>query len=173
MEQDIDKTERRRTGRRSLAKLLRDVTRRVKKNKGTVTPTVLRNRERSQPNITIESGTEVKLTEAHTHGAPEDDATDYLAIKVMEAGDGKTIMRPQKGDSVVQVFCDCINPNLEDIDRTAIAVVTNRKQDQTVTDALKVTNSYKPVNQRGISLYHPDDELTNEARPATIHTGRC
>ena len=133
MEQDIDKTERRRTARKKLGNLLKDVAKRMTKSKGQVTPTVLINRERVRPNITIESGKPVRLTEAHVHGAPEDDATDYLAIKVMEAGDGTTIMRPQKGDSVVQIFCDCENPNLEDIDRTAIAIVTNNKQqDQTI-----------------------------------------
>ena len=71
-------------------------------------------------------------------------------------------MRPKKGDAVVQVFCDCKHPELEDITRTAIAVASNRqKRDKAAVDALK-TNNFRPVNQRGISLHHPDDELINE-----------
>ena len=107
----------------------------------------------------MESGDLVRLTEEHIHGLPEDDATDYLAIKVTEAGDGAAIMTPQQGDTILQVYCDCKNPNIEDMDRCGIAIVPgNKQQDQTVIDSMKRAR-YRPVNQRALTLYHPDDEV--------------
>ena len=160
MEQD---TKRKRKKRNILRNLIEATAKRIEKSRGNSTPPVFRKREKARPDITVESGDLVRLTEEHVHGKPEDEATDYLAIKVEEAGDGCSIMRPQQGDTILQVYCNCGNPNLEDIDRTAIAIVSsNKQQDQTVIDAMKRTSGYKPVNQRALSLYHPDDEMNSK-----------
>ena len=147
--------------------LVNDLRKKIKRTQGLGTPEPIRRREPDRPDITIRSGGTIRLTEAHVHGEEDEEPTNYLAIKVTETRNGQDIVRPKKGDAVVQVFCDCKHPELEDITRTAIAVASNRqKRDKTAVDALK-TNNFRPVNQRGISLHHPNDELINEdkARP--------
>ena len=147
--------------------LVKDLRKKVKRTQGEGTPESIRRREPDRPDITLGPGGTIRLTEAHIHGEKDEEPTNYLAIKVTETRNGQDIVRPKKGDAVVQVFCDCKHPELEDITRTAIAVASNRqKRDKTAVDALK-TNNFRPVNQRGISLHHPDDELINEdkARP--------
>ena len=142
--------------------LVKDLRKKVKRTQGQGTPEIIRRREPNRPDITLGPGGTIRLTEAHIHGEEDEEPTNYLAIKVTETRNGQDIVRPKKGDAVVQVFCDCEYPELEDITRTAIAVPSNgQKRDKTTVDALK-TNKYRPVNQRGISLHHPDDELINE-----------
>ena len=163
MEQDTNRIERGRTGRMRLRDFVNDIKKRIKKSDGSITPESTRRKEKHRPNIIIKSGEAIRLTEAHTHGGQEDKATDYLALKFVNTKDGKSFLRPQNGDAVVQVFCDCENPNMEDINRTAIAVGSDKKvRDKKVLEALKVSNNFRPVNQRGISLHHPDDELINK-----------
>ena len=162
MEQDTDKTKKKRKKRNTLRNLIQATAKRIKITKGQSTPPILRKREKTRPDITVESGDLIRLTEEHRHGLPEDEATDYLAIKVTEAGDGSSIMTPQQGDTILQVYCDCKNPNIEDMDRCGIAIVpSNKQQDQTVVETMKRT-SYRPVNQRALTLYHPDDEVDKE-----------
>ena len=159
MEQDTDKTKKKRKKRNTIRNLLQATAKRIKITKGQSTPPPLRKREKTRPDIIVESGDLVRLTEEHIHGLPEEDATDYLAIKVTEAGDGAAIMTPQQGDTILQVYCDCENPNIEDMDRCGIAIVPgNKQQDQTVIDSMKRAQ-YRPVNQRALTLYHPDDEV--------------
>ena len=159
MEQDTDRTKKKRKKRNTIRNLLQATAERIKITKGQSTPPPLRKREKTRPDIIVESGDLVRLTEEHIHGLPEDDATDYLAIKVTEAGDGASIMTPQQGDTILQVYCDCKNPNSEDMDRCGIAIVpSNKQQDQTVIDSM-LRAKYRPVNQRALTLYHPDDEV--------------
>ena len=142
--------------------LVNDLRKKIKKTKSEGTPEFIRKREPDRPDFTLGPGGTIRLTEAHVHGEEDDEPTNYLTIKVTGTRNGQDIVRPKKGDAVVQVFCDCKHPELEDITRTAIAVASNRqKRDKAAVDALK-TNNFRPVNQRGISLHHPDDELINE-----------
>ena len=82
MEQDTDKTKKKRKKRNTIRNLLQATAKRIKITKGQSTPPPLRKREKTRPDIIVESGDLVRLTEEHIHGLPEEDATDYLVVTI-------------------------------------------------------------------------------------------